>query len=195
MMIHAVVFQTLFVVSIKEVVLLVFSGQRAGMLLKIKQCTGHPPTIQGHPAPNTDSVELRTPVRESRLTTCKSQGMAADIHDFDPDLLGKHQLIISTLSTVMHSTKIYVKVVKICSDLGLQDMFQLSKKLVYVKDLTSKQCQMQEVLKKGKTSLQFSYCSTIIKKHFWFIGSIFAQRDFFFFKVLKQTVVWTSGPQ
>lgn len=62
----------------------------------------------------------------------------------------------------MQSRKIYVKMVKICNDLGLKDMFQLSKKLIYVEAVISKSCQMQEQLQKGKTSLQFLYCSTII---------------------------------
>lgn len=38
----------------------------------------------------------------------------------------------------MHSRKIYVKVVNICNTLGLSDMFQLSKELIYLKDLISK---------------------------------------------------------
>ena len=35
--------------------------------------------------------------------------------------------MISTLQNVIQSRKIYVKMVKICDDLGLKDLFQLSK--------------------------------------------------------------------
>lgn len=63
--------------------------------------------------------------------------------------------MISTLQNVIQSRKIYVKMVKICNDLGLKDLFQLSKQINFVDDLICKSCQMQEVLQKGKTSLNF----------------------------------------